>query len=509
LVLGGLSDGGVESDGGVQRMQLESRGCSSAPELGGVLLLLCLVRRRRAFGLLALFSACSGEAVLVAANDPLSVIGASPSVVSARGGTRITITGINFTAASRVAIEGIPVPSTLVSPTELTIVAPPLFAGRLPLQVNEGTTWRSELVGGLEVLPLQLRYVEAPPHSLPLPAIPLRTAATADIDGDGDEDLLTCGDACSFWLNDGRGNFDGIAADAGSLIPTLPAGARFLALEDLDVDGDPDLLFAFADGGAMYLNEGARFEGPSDWRLPLGTVATARGDLDGDGQLDLVTASASGLRVAFNEGGAQFSERDAGALELPPVRALTLADVNGDAQLDVIAATVAVHDGVALRLFLNRAGVLTEVPGGLPGGPVRPVTALAAADLDGDHSVDLICVGAGQDRLLLNDGAAHFFDATSTLLPVDGSAGTSVALIDLDRDRDLDLLIGNDGATTRLYLNDGTGRFIDRTPLLPVRAESIAAVATSDLDGDGDSDLLVLPSMADQAHLYLSVEPAP
>lgn len=459
--------------------------------------------------LLITLSACSGQAMLVTANDPVSLIAASPHVVSARGGTAVTITGLGFSPATKVLVEGAPVSSVLVSPTELRFTTPPLFSGRAKLLVVEGAEWQSELLGGLEVLPLELRFVEAPPHSLAMPATPLTTAATADIDGDGDGDLLTCGTTCSFWFNDGRGNFDALDPDAGSPLPALPSGARFLALEDFDVDGAPDLLFAFADGGAVYRNLGGRFEGPSEWRLPAGTVATARGDLDGDGRMDLVSANGSELHVAFNTSGMQFSERDAGPLSLPPTRALTLADVNGDGELDVIAATIAVHQGVALRLFLNSGGVLTEVPGGLPGGPVQPVTALAAADVDGDHVVDLICVGAGQDRLLLNDGAAHFFDATSTLLPVDGSNGTSVALVDLDRDRDVDLLIGNAGATTRLYVNDGAGRFIDRTPLLPVRAETIAQVASADVDGDGDWDLLVLPSMADQAHLYLSVEPAP
>ncbi|MDP2275459.1 MAG: FG-GAP-like repeat-containing protein [Archangium sp.] len=459
--------------------------------------------------LLITLSTCSGQAMLVTANDPVSLIAASPHVVSARGGTAVTITGLGFSPATTVLVEGAPVSSVLVSPTELRFTTPPLFSGRAKLLVVEGAEWQSELLGGLEVLPLELRFVEAPPHSLAMPATPLTTAATADIDGDGDGDLLTCGTTCSFWFNDGRGNFDALEPDAGSPLPALPPGARFLALEDFDVDGAPDLLFAFADGGAVYRNLGGRFEGPSEWRLPAGTVATARGDLDGDGRMDLVSANGSELHVAFNTSGMQFSERDAGPLSLPPTRALTLADVNGDGELDVIAATIAVHQGVALRLFLNSGGVLTEVPGGLPGGPVQPVTALAAADVDGDHVVDLICVGAGQDRLLLNDGAAHFFDATSTLLPVDGSNGTSVALVDLDRDRDVDLLIGNAGATTRLYVNDGAGRFIDRTPLLPVRAETIAQVASADVDGDGDWDLLVLPSMADQAHLYLSVEPAP
>ena len=159
--------------------------------------------------------ACSGQAVLVTANDPISLISASPHVVSARGGTPVTITGLGFSSSTQVRVEGSPVSSVLVSPTELRFTTPPLFSGRAKLLVVEGTEWQSELLGGLEVLPLELRFVEAPPHSLTMPATPLTTAATADIDGDGDGDLLTCGSGCSFWFNDGRGNFDAPVPDAG------------------------------------------------------------------------------------------------------------------------------------------------------------------------------------------------------------------------------------------------------------------------------------------------------
>ncbi len=158
-------------------------------------------------------------------------------------------------------------------------------------------------------------------------------------------------------------------------------------------------------------------------------------------------------------------------------------------------------------MLLNDGGLFDEASGGLPAGPKGAITALAVGDVNGDGAADILTIGAGQDRLLVNDGAGHFFDATTGSMPLDASKGTSAALVDLDRDRDLDLVIGNNGATTRLYLNDGKGRFADHTPLLPIRADETIWVGVANVDGDADSDLLVLNAAPGPARLYLSVEP--
>jgi hypothetical protein len=112
-----------------------------------------------------------------------------------------------------------------------------------------------------------------------------------------------------------------------------------------------------------------------------------------------------------------------------------------------------------------------------------------AGDIDRDGDLDLVIAMEFQEnRLLLNDGAGRFTDA-SDRLPRAARDSEEMALADFDRDGDLDIAVANeDDLKPELYLNDGRGRFADASARLQIRVKANAVVAF-DADGDADQDL--------------------
>ncbi len=333
---------------------------------------------------------------------------------------------------------------------------------------------------------------------------------------------MTChvGELCKIVLNDGTGNFtdpdatrDALKRAPGALMPTSAVVAA-----DFDGDGDQDLFVGFASGslGAFEVNDGhAKLS-----QVPLVTKsgfdpvsAVAAGDLDGDGKTDLVLANtvAAGapIRVLFNRtSGTQISFVDAALGAVPTgnwaVTGLALGDVDGDGHTDILMVTPGASDGRGMHLFLGHGA--TFEASALEAATANAPTTVAIADLTGDGFADILAAGAGQDRLLVNDGTGHFFDATTESMPLDDSIATSIAIVDLDRDRHPDLLIGNSGAVTRLYINDGTGHFKDESPRLSLDSQKVITLIPADVDGDGAPDVLVF-GQDTIVRLFLSVEP--
>ena len=167
---------------------------------------------------------------------------------------------------------------------------------------------------------------------------------------------------------------------------------------------------------------------------------------------------------------------------------LVAADVNGDGQMDLIAAN---HDTSTLTVLTNAGNggfglAATLALGHRPNG-------LVAADVNGDSRVDLIS-SSGPDNdltVLTNNGSGGF--ALAATLAV-GTAPTSVVAADINRDGQVDLISGNQGDNTLTVLtNNGLGGFaLAATLTVGNRPQSVVA---ADINRDGRVDLISANSL--------------
>jgi hypothetical protein len=243
------------------------------------------------------------------------------------------------------------------------------------------------------------------PANLPAGLPTVQGAVAADIDGDGDQDLVCAGHAIFGGLNQLLTN-DGTGVFAQSTPFPSILGATEPQLTDIDNDGDLDVFFTNGTF-ALFRNEGGgTFTDVSAVALPpgLGTVvALALGDIEGDGDVDaFVSGSSFGDQILANDGTGVFSVRLG---VLPPALGSTqttaLADIDGDGFPDLCRGTA--NYGTPTLARNNGAGVFVDATYRLP-----PLSALAglvrAADLDADGDPDLVLTGLGVPPQVLWNG---------------------------------------------------------------------------------------------------------
>ena len=349
-----------------------------------------------------------------------------------------------------------------------------------------------------------------------------------DVTGDGLPDIVTehhvttdsfpfrtLEEGIEVFAGDGAGGYALHAVYAGPRTP------RAFLVTDVDHDGDTDWITIASGGSGDIDGIGDIIRGNGDgaydaWEADLPAThapnGVALGDLDGDGDLDLVSAGGNRFSVGavssrLNDGSGQFGPPTDTSVPAAPEPGdelapsdVVLGDVDGDGDLDVVAASQ--HSG-----YYNSRGLVSVLLGDGAGGLAltaeiehsSDLTGAALGDIDGDGDLDVVAMqirgvyGGGSNAVvvLLGNGDGSFADPVEDVLPFESS---SLVLGDIDGDEQLDVIVGQwqsngNGAYWLPGIGDGT--FDDPVPLEGV-SEMAGRPAVADLDRDNDTDVIVV-----------------
>jgi hypothetical protein len=326
-----------------------------------------------------------------------------------------------------------------------------------------------------------------PVHLFPTSASGYGSVNAADLDGDGDADLVTgSAERLEVWINGGDGTYTRTA---------YPGRSGRTAIADLDGDGDMDVVAGGNEsvGGfsedilRVLLNDGTGVLNESQAGATIGIAGVALADLDGDGTHDIVISSytVNVLGLYFNQGNGVFTSTglfpDASLpTGISPVQPAA-ADLDGDGDIDL--AVVNENTATVSVLLGNGDGTFAPKTDYATGAGPR---GIALGDLDGDGDADMVATNSagGTVSVLMNNGDGSFSPQTTYGV---GNSPASVDLGDLDADGDTDMAVANGGSNTvSVLLNNGDGSF---APQVAFGNPESRALTIADLDGDGDADI--------------------
>ena len=339
--------------------------------------------------------------------------------------------------------------------------------------------------------------------------------ATADINGDGNKDVVS-GNGRVF-LGKGDGTFS--AGTAITVNGQAPGGIPVLG--DFNNDGKVDLAYNKAGGGGVFIflgNGDGTFTQGSSYASLYNSWSITATDIDGDGNLDLVVGAGNSgaigpdvdhgiglVEILMGNGDGTFQ-----GAPLYPATALssgagtasyTVGDFNGDGKPDVLVAKSGLMFMAGNGKGEFAAGVTTSGPNPSQG------QVITSALMNGDKNLDAVFIDYNQSSqtsqvgVAFGNGDGTFAAANDYPLPSSATSVITLITADVNGDGYPDVVavgLTSSGSALYVFLNDGTGA-LKAGQLVDTGTEEDQIVA-ADLNGDGKLDLVVADAGAPGAN---------
>ncbi|GGG35665.1 hypothetical protein GCM10010976_04200 [Bizionia arctica] len=324
----------------------------------------------------------------------------------------------------------------------------------------------------------------------------------ADLDGDGDLDVLTASSSTYgniAWYE----NTNGLGAyGPQKIITTDSYNPSSVFTTDIDGDGDMDVISAsFGTGSctgkiAWYENtDGQGTFGPPQIIIigcnrPTSIYAA---DLDGDNDMDIVATLSNDNHLAWFEntdGQGNFGPLENILYSVDNPKSVNVADVDGDGDMDILSAS---YDDDKIAWYENTDGQGDFGPQQIITTSADGANSVYSMDLDGDGDNDVLSASRGDNKIAWYeniDGEGTF--GPQQIITTNAENAVSVFAIDLDGDGDNDVISasGYTYGTIAWYENiDGQGDF-GTQQIITANLSRATYVYADDIDNDGDFDIL-------------------
>jgi hypothetical protein len=327
-------------------------------------------------------------------------------------------------------------------------------------------------------------------------ALGARGAAVADLDGDGDLDILSASrnDNRIAWYPNLTIHRTALYSAATQSIINVRKDTRGVHAGDLDRDGDMDLLSISETEVAWHENNGATPPGFTTYIIASdirGGRWVSAGDLDGDGDLDLVAAAKhSNLVVWYENLGGQplaFATHEV-TREAKGARAALVIDVDLDGDLDLYSAS---DTDDSVYWYENLGGRPPAFVRHLVTNQADYVRSVYAGDLDGDGDIDFISASQADNKVAWYENLGANSRSFQAHVIDNRAAGVQhIHADDLDGDGDLDVVAALElDNSIRWYQNLGGSPPSFAMYYVSANTPAVHAVYTGDADQDGDIDI--------------------